>query len=536
MKLTLRVLPVFASALSFLVINGLTFCLPEVRAQIDNKQWSDLPSEYRKVTMNYAMSTTTFNRIVKKDLEYTIVGQNSPASGVSIDLSSQAKIKINGRIPTKKGVHTVELDASQKNSEIGFFENGSYTGQLEAKYNWNYIPLWNYYNILPGSDRVIEKIFREKASEISERALDTAIVIVALFRVSHVFEGSVYSALTDPYKMKIIEADSMIKENYPFLPARRAFPILGQELWKMERLRELMPLVKTLSKKYFPDDDVQSFETWDSLSVKIYKSKEIKKEELLLSDFKKSILRLASRYENIVAAEIKAASSFWLRKNLFWFTFSPSVNYQVYQMFEKDLADTTIGKKASPFLTYKFSAWFSTYRVYKDVSHLLRFGVEGVLGNNYKSFNEVKFIERLVIDTDKDGNSIVKQAETLGLSRKPEVEKQYDFFVNAYLEYYRLPNENFKPGFSTRISYMRDGILIKNYRKVVIQASLVLNVLNKEKEKAIVTVLPYIRYNYFTNKSQMDAENLESFRRFGENLSIGVTIGLPIKGLLSLEK
>jgi hypothetical protein len=521
----------------FLVTVATTTVMPlQAFSQINSKAWNDLSRFYRSESSDYIVANSTFNKIVKKDLEYAIVGDNSPASGVSIDLSSQTKIKINGRISAKKGIHTIEVEASQKNSEISFFQDGSYNGQLEVKYNWNYIPLWNNYNVLPGAQRVVERTFREKIADINGKSLDTVIVVIALFRVSHYSDPYIYNGLVQSIKLKIDDSDRLIKQNYPNLRSEDVAPLVGKDLFKMGKIERLIPLVKVMCKKYFPDEDIDTLTTWSQISIKISESKNVAKEESLLTDFKKSIIKLATRYDRIVEAEIKAASPFWLRKKLYWFTITPSLNYQAYQLFEKNAADSTIKTTSTPFFAPRISGWFSTYHVFMNVSHLWRFGIEAVHGNNFKSFVEVKFMEKTILETDKNGNVVVKEKETEGIARKLGLEVENSTYFNLVGEYYRLPNENFKPGFAFRVGYIRDGILVKNYRKLSLQASIVLNVMNKDKDKAVVTILPYIKFDYLTDKKQILEADLANFRKFGKNLSIGVTVGLPIKGLLSITK
>ncbi|TDE14836.1 hypothetical protein [Dyadobacter psychrotolerans] len=42
-----------------------------------------------------------FNRLVKRDMEFVLIGEQSPVSSVSLDVNDETSLKLTGRIPTK---------------------------------------------------------------------------------------------------------------------------------------------------------------------------------------------------------------------------------------------------------------------------------------------------------------------------------------------------------------------------------------------------------------------------------------------------
>ena len=108
-------------------------------------------------------------------------------------------------------------------------------------------------------------------------------------------------------------------------------------------------------------------------------------------------------------------------------------------------------------------------------------------------------------------------------------QQEQKLFVNLYFEYYRLPKKDFVPGLVVKGSFMKEGILAKNRRKLRPEIGMVLNLYNKEKKNAYLTVQPYIRYDNLLRETKIVNDAVETVT-VREKLGFGILIGLPIRG------
>lgn len=482
------------------------------------------------------VNSGTFNKIVKKDLQFIILGEDSPIAGFSLDVSDKTKAKISGRLPTKKGIHTLELEGGQKDSDISLFEKGKYNGQLELKYNWHYIPFKSAYRYQNKAHAAVDPLFKIRINELNEQMIDSAKVLAYFL---HHYDQDIFEVLTKKPRTKIEEADTGITNQYPVNPdGAPAIQITASDVLDPSNLSAVslnQELYVSLAKKYFPEVAVSAHPSEPNITAIIVPGA-VCKIDVLSKDFKHLLARLARRKELTNDAEMAIADPFWGRKRLFWFTFSPSVNYQAYNIYGKDENGVMLkAKSTEPFFTPKLAAWISSYTVYEQAGLLFRFGAELVYGNNLKEFTEVKYYVRDTLQAEGNGNVVIEEEVVTGIFRKPESSKKSKLYTNIHAEYYILPKKTFIPGFNVKLSYMREGILSTTPYRLRLQGGFVFTLLNKEKDKPLLSILPYARYDNLLDETVKEGD-VERYRTGRDKLSIGIVLGLPIKGLLFIKE
>lgn len=470
------------------------------------------------------VSNETFNKIVKKDLEFIILGEESPLAGFSLDVSDKTKAKIVGKVPAKTGIRTIELEAGQKDNDIPLFEGGKYAGQLELKYNHHYIPFASRYSYVKKANAVADSLFKLKKIELNDRMLDSLEVVAYLLKSK---DSDMYTVATALSLEKIKEADDLTASQYGI--QRRARPIIDNPAFPRDTT-----LFRSISRKYFPTIPTYPIPSTEEIRDTVQKTTSYKA-DLLYKDLRHLLSRLVKRNQLNVEAEMAIVSPFWLNKHFRWLTFSPSVNYQAYNIYGIDKDGKMLPPKTTmPFVKGKLAIWASRYDVYKKAGYLWRLGSEFVYGHYLMDFKEVKYYVRDTLQAEGNGNTVVEESVTSGLYRLKDSRRKEKLYLNFHGEFYILPRKTFMPGFNVKMSALRDELLPTNPYRLRIQGGLVFNLLNKEKDKPVLSILPYVRYANLLGQEVKEGDQVRLMTS-KEKLSIGITIGLPIKGL-SFEK
>ncbi|GGB98349.1 hypothetical protein GCM10011325_27040 [Dyadobacter sediminis] len=478
-----------------------------------------------KPTTSRMVSDYGFNHIIKKDMELVLVGEQSPQAGFSIDVSSKTSVKLSGRIPTNRGISTLELEAGQKENNVPIVEAGKYNGTVDLAFNRHIIVKSNTYTYLNDSPKLYQPVFEKKKLHLDKEMIDSASVLANFLEEIDI---NAYRVIENRAFFKIEDADSIMINNYDGI---EALSILRKQIVPI--IFELDFYI-SLAKKYSTNKLLDSAKTVTEVNEIIQSDTKLKL-DLLVDDLKKILTRLSVRHELLKDAERDLASPLWISKHLQWFSISPTIGIKAYKVYGKDDNDVILEKPENKvFWTPKVNFWYSFYDVYKKGANLYRLGLEPIYGNNLEDYTEIKYHENDTLQFEPNGNLVIKEKTTSGLYRKKDSKSKYKVYVNYRLEFYRLPRKNFVPGYSMKFGYVKDGILAEHKRKLRFQAGLVLNLLNQEKSKPIITLQPYLLYDNLLKETVLDKGDTYRNKTALEKLGAGILIGLPIKGLLSI--
>jgi hypothetical protein len=467
----------------------------------------------------------TFNKVVKRDIEFTILGDASTVSGSAIDLTSKTSAKITFRLPSKTGIITGEIEGAQKDQDIAIVTSGKFTGEVTGKMNFHLIPPINDYGVQNGSPEALRYISADIKKKMSEIMIDSVQILGLIVLEMFATEKEYDQYVSIPY-VKILEADSKLNRHYKTDEYGSAAKIVLRPYLPISQFN--FKLAIDIAKKYLTETNFDSITSMSEFRATVTKEC-VTEEKKLFDDFRKLLSRLGKRDELTIDEEIKYASPYWTAKQLTWLTISPGITYKTYSLFGigndgKRLVDETM-----PFFTPKVALWLSHYNIFQDKATLIRGGVEVAYGNNLKEFDEVKFHTRDTLQIEDKGDVIVKEKITDGLFRRQDSQQKYKFFFNAFIEYYLLPKKDFVPGFFVRGSYIKDGILEKNIRKLRPDIGLVLNLYNKEKKTTYLTVQPYLRYDNLLREAKLVNDQAVTVP-IKDKWGYGLLVGLPIRG------
>ncbi|WP_149243043.1 hypothetical protein [Dyadobacter sp. 32] len=480
----------------------------------------------------------TFDKLIRRDIQYFVVGEDNPLGGFSLDVSDKAKAKISGIIPSDHGIHAIEIEAGKKNSEVPLVEGGKYNGQIEIKYNWHHIPRASSQQFFKGADHITKSLFKKKQKELTMDMLDS---LESVSLLMYAMDSEIFLTLTDYLAMyKVSKADNELADYYGAKFGRADTLINCIRKYKLSKLSNPQLFI-SLAKKYYPKtklDSIKVFQNdlpyvWRTLTTFAQDSSNAEniKLDLLFKDFKTILTRINKRLELNTDAEISIAKPFWTTKQYFWITVSPSINYQAFNIYGTQSNGTPVPAKSfEPFFTPQIAIWGQWLQVYKYSARLFRLGADLFYGNNLSEYSEVKYYERDTLLVEQSGNLVIKESVTSGIFRKQETDKKYKLYGNFHAEYYLLPRKNLLPGLNFKVSYLKGGISPSDVYRLRVQIGTILNLLNKEKDKPVISILPYMRYSNVLNEKIKDGDGLRTLTA-KEKFIVGITIGLPIKGL-----
>jgi len=493
-----------------------------------------------KIIESKLISDFSFKNGLKKDMEIVLFGDQAPVSGFLLDISGKTTAKLTGRIPTKRDIWTLEIEAGQKDNNIPLFNAGKYNGVFTAGINWNSVRINKYSKLLTNADyrytqaakELVDYVREFNILKINAQLIDSARVMMYCIKAKPINTTGIFRV---KYETKLKEADDILKSIEGFEDFDgKTFEIINKEIDNSH-----LELYKKIALKYVsPDisDRIKNATTIKAVNDLIGLNVGFDM-ELLVSDINKLLIRLADRPKLIADAEYNIAQPYWVKKSIRWFSISPNVSLKSYAMYGIDKNGKILEKPENKtFVDFKLTVWYNMYRVNEHSIRLARFGIEPLVGNNLKNFTEIKYKVSDTLQIEPSGNVILAESTTDGLFREKDSRITTGLFFNYRAEFYWLPTKNFVPGFSAKLGYLKDGILPMNNRKWRPQISVVLNLLNQDKTKALVTLQPYLLLDNIDKEQEEISEGVMRTLSFREKLSAGITIGLPISAKSILSK
>lgn len=235
--------------------------------------------------------------------------------------------------------------------------------------------------------------------------------------------------------------------------------------------------------------------------------------------------------------QIKVASPAWTSKQYFWWTistFARTEKLNLYQTMYGD-KDSTYFKQDYPFF-YGVGIAYNVLRIHPHkLAQYWKIGINASHSNNITTLSSFNYETRS--DLFGYGTSKTEKVKIGTAYNASEVKSDFLFQVGA--EYYVLPINTVFPGL-----YLSANINISSlYRlqniagrttdntQVPLEAGLVFNINNRDKDKSLLSISLYGRFEDATDRRRTSIEDgkRESRDDFQKrNLGFGIKVGIPI--------
>lgn len=438
------------------------------------------------------MSRDAFNRLVRKDVSYAILGDGSPTQGVKLSLT-EPKINVNAFVFSHhKQLATMDFEGKISDGKFTLFENNKFNTGFSLGFNYHLILNKNAYRwtAIKSLKELAQLRVKEENRLASEQKLDKEYMAALLLAKTKIDVKDL--TLTDGVQS---DAKSLVFED---------------ELLQFNNADAL-----TLAAKYFKYD-TKTITNFDTLLSKIaaFGSK-IPCDLAKLMDDYTALRKKTQRQKNeLLDFEIETLKEFWTSKKLHWLSLHTDFGYQKYLTYDSTMAALqTTNAFAGNLLNvhYNLHVLAPTYMLY------FRAGAGLAWGNNLSDFKKRDYLR---IDTLGITNGTTYVEETKGVAYFTDG-AALRFFPQPKIEaeFYLVPWRDlfFAPGFYLKMA----GILGKT-TKLPTEIGLVFNVQSKEKDKNYVSILPFVG---FDNLLRIDSE---TNNRGIKNWKIGFKVGLPI--------
>lgn len=506
---------------------------------------SFLRTESKVKSTDSLISTEANRQLIKRDIQFTVLGSQSPTPGFSLDLSEKLAIKVTGLIPSKRKIITLDVTAASNSDQdnIPIFSEGKFNGQISAGLNFHIIPIGKKEickNIILGNTYPFENGAREFLSALKTvedakyelPVLDTIAVLAAYLRLhpsGKLFLNRAVEVKTSaPEGETITCGDGAINIAFPGIlganPAaiQAAMPSGSNQEYLFLKLADTyFPLKKSYSGAGATAaliTDLPTFTFW--------------KADKLYADLVQLSKAFINSQQAKIDDEIRRSQPFWLRKQLNWFTVSIKPVFRTLNTFTDNTAIKRIEVNSTNFFEFEIPLWYQFYDVRAKGGNLWRIGVQPTLGTNQNEYTEGKYVKTDTLSR-YPGAYVIDQSEKTGIFTTGE-SREARLYLNYYLEFYRLPRRNFVPGTSVKLAYAKNAVFGKDTeRRLRLEVGAVLNILNSDKAKSAFTLQPYAA---ITNlKKEMTLVNgVERPKTFAEKFYIGIRVGLPIRGQLGV--
>lgn len=460
-----------------------------------------------KLYANQLVKPKTFNKLIRDDLSFLIIGESNPKQGLELEFDDDKSIiTAGGYISTSKNfLTTIEGEFTSNDGGIYFFDNEG--GAKTAKFTLN------IYKSFFGK-RSFGKV--EKIGNPDKNQNDS---IQRAFLKNYFFEKDTIKGIKDNYLIlqEIMNEYKLPtkKENIIYsgkngdvAPTKVEINKVKEKYLKKPKSKDKSLETIDVQKSIKKDETVR---TWTiSKNIKAFK---------LLEDYEKAKVLYDKMYDSIMKKEIEFAKPLWSKKSFWYFGFSPSYarenitlyNAESTQEFEKRFDE----KKGDLFGIQLQMNWFKQTK--KGKYFLARFLTNWGRGSNLSSFEKNTF----GISTPS-GEPIGSSPILLTESKEgytSEDPYNYGFLQSYQLEVFGSLTKHF--GLFTSLGYNKLGFDenngLEDIEKLPFRAGGFINLTSKEETKTILVLQVFA-----------DRSNLESDPTLTNDWRFGFKIGLPV--------
>lgn len=465
------------------------------------------------------ISKRAYNQKITKDLNYLILGENSPQQGISVTVNEKkSNLKINGLLYTGKyGIMTMEADLAASNG-FYFFDQGN--GSEQGKITMN--------------------LFKP----------------LLIWTEQYPLKG--YSKAN--IKLKTLEVIRQAKVEYHGL-RELAMEALPQDLFETEEDDEAIKKLKKITEVYINQDDSKGYHKINGVfDESPYKDKEEKKNNsvaITIKKFKKNsdntfndlpinkehekyIAKILKTYANkrqfilkkledsINTLELQSVKSKWASTSMFFFGVSPFYERQSFKLFSYDntvaFADMFERERGNVYgvnmsLNYNLSKEEGSLNPLKPQNLFLRASVSFSRASNISNFTNSTLDIATPIGNDVSGNPVTFTDTDNAFLGDTTYEYGFGsaFAFDAYYYPFAVPIGFFGIIKYENITFNRTSD-IKDKELYPMRLGLLFNLTNKDKKKPLVTIQAFI------DRTDL---NLKPSGSNGD-LRFGIGVGLPI--------
>lgn len=461
--------------------------------------------------------------MIVNDITYAIVGEQTPVSGIKVDIS-KPEATVSGVFRTKKdwvpwALFGFEFKGGITDRNFSFLKaNGDFNTAFEVRPSFHVIPPWNggKYGSCPdaGAKAALVNASNDKA-EAHRAAVRDSFYAVALIRRHHMVPLTDWD---DEVTLPATTSDAEKRILIYFIETFQGKPGLGLTTNNtLDQILAKMPALGTTS----------SVADMTKYNDKVFQAYEKYKKADKEAD------------EALVNTMITNAAHIWTRKDYWWFTFTPYAKTEkVNQYYTKYEGKDSLHFKSDYQFYYGANLYINYYMVLpQKVATLVRFGASAMYSNNLTTLSAFNYETRTPFFVQ--GQATTEETKAGSAYKNNELKNAW--VGQTSLECYLLPLNTLVPGL-----YLSSGLNVSNLYKlskitgrdedmtqVSFEGGAVFNVNSREKdkEKSIFSLLFYIRHEDLTDTRRTAIttgieETRDEFRK--RNMSIGVRVGIPI--------
>jgi hypothetical protein len=457
------------------------------------------------------LSSAAFGKMMRQHYSFTIVGNNTPATGVKIE-TSKPSITLKGNIYNsryKKLIVNLELTGGLNEGNMNIFSNRKLDGYLKGSVGVNYHLKYNsakYFIDKPSKALLLKAIWQNRESVASQ--LDTLIVLKNIIR----------NVLAKDITLDDIVAAIVIERNNPD--------------YTMDSYKDRQPVAKPsikklivgILRKYYPKADA----SWpdqklysefracmDTLQCEYVNVKKLVDDQNILDKLLEEENYLDEKQWSY---EIEAFKSVWGSKRITWVNATltgTNDNFKIY--------DAAVLKDTFSFLP-GFNISFNFLRKWKESYRFAywRLGAAIQRTNSIVDLPKMDYKKEETIEVTATEKLMKEKTGTAYIGELAHSEC-YSFYFEGYMQPW---SSEYIPGLYGKIEYKHADVWL-NMNKVALDLGIIWNITNGDKEaRNILSVIPYASWSNIA-KEYKKADKLE-YKKRSELFSIGVKFGVPI--------
>jgi hypothetical protein len=457
----------------------------------------------------FLLPSTAFDKMITQDITYTIFGESSPVSGIKLDIS-KPEATISGVFQSKKRPWILtgfEFKGGITDKSFSIFKGqNSFNTAFEFRPSIHIIPSWNKAKYCKYEKPVLTA--KNNLIQLNTKKAEDTFFVAALIYNAHL-------------------------EN---------FPELLDETENLPRTQKLIliHLVKRVLKDESLNLDNSSF---DNILALVPKAEADKMSstyiDAIVETYKKYLKTYENRESEELSKQIANVSTAWTQKKYWWFTISPFARTEKITEYHTKYngLDSLYFKPNYPFY-YGINAMINRYRLWPNkVALFWKLGIGLSHANNLTSLSSFNY--ETTSPFFSYGSTVTTKNKSGTAYNNSDIKS--DFLSQLSSEIYLLPLKSFFPGIYVSGSinssklYNLPNVVDRENDKILIpiECGFVFNINSREKdkEKSILSISAYFRYEDVTDKRRVSKTNgleetTDDFTK--RNRSFGLKVGIPI--------
>jgi hypothetical protein len=474
------------------------------------------------------LPAVAFDKMIVQDITYAIVGENTPTSGLKVDVT-KPEATISGTFMPKSAffdIFSFDFKAGASDRNISLFKGfDNFNTAFELRPSFHFIPAWS-----------------SAKYGFCEDVRPKTMIIEAKNRLLDRYEA----ATADSFYVS-----ALIRERYLAPIEAVSAPVAPQPITD-NRIAEQKKILLHLLKKYTKDvgltlDEYSTITLNDMVKSLPVIELEESDSKIIANKYNDKVIQDYEKYKkandnaksDILTKKIKNTSEIWTKKTYYWFTLSPFGRTEKLEEYytRYNEKDSLYIKSAYRFY-YGVTAYMNHYIIYPEKkAHLFRYGISLSRNNNLTSLSSFNYENKNPFFAY--GTSVTEKIKSGTAYNHNDITS--GFVTQLNFEYYLLPLKSLVPGL-----YVSANANISNiYRlptvvdrsndrlQIPLEGGAIFNINSREKdkEKSILSILIYLRHEDVTDIRRTAVqthieESQDDFRK--RNIRIGIRVGIPI--------